>query len=291
MQAGQPVTVKTTRCTYIREARVQRRLARSGRRASTAAGPRPPAGAGARVWGIRCRSGRHVFEVSLNVLLDSERDVRVSDPLAERLPVDLRVNWGGVAVADVVQVDFWQPGRRELLEASRDRVGMRRPAIRPAEQHTVIVVVRPEILALLVEHLDMRLQNGQRERVEGQHVLSVFRLAVRLDHLAVHDDARDIDLKRARGQIEQIAPYARELAAPHARRGFEHPQCEEAVRSCALQKRLELSHGQGGACGAAARRQRRALPWEARPPHAGPHFARTQIEMAQTTPTTRRARP
>src|SRR5215471_21170333 len=40
-----------------------------------------------------------------------------------------------------------------------------------------------------------------------------------------------------------------------------------------------------------ARRQRRALPCEARPPHAGSHFARTQIEMTQTTPTTRWARP
>jgi len=37
-----------------------------------------------------------------------------------------------------------------------------------------------------------------------------------------------------------------------------------------------------------ARRQRQALPWKARPPHAGPHFARTQIKMAQTIPTTRR---
>ena len=88
-------------------------------------------------------------------------------------------------MADVVQVDFWQPGRRgELLEASRDRVGMRRPTVRPAEQHAVIVLVRPEILALTVEHLDMRLQDGQRERVERQDVLSVFGLAVRLDHLA-----------------------------------------------------------------------------------------------------------
>ena len=40
---------------------------------------------------------------------------------------------------------------------------------------------------------------GQRERVERQHVLSVLRLAVRLDHLAVHDHPRDIYLKRARG--------------------------------------------------------------------------------------------
>jgi hypothetical protein len=51
---------------------------------------------------------------------------------------------------------------------------------------------------LTVEHLDVRLQGGQRERVKSQQVLSVLCLAVRLDHLALHDQPRDIDLKRAR---------------------------------------------------------------------------------------------
>ena len=32
-----------------------------------------------------------------------------------------------------------------------------------------------------------------------------------------------------------------------------------------------------------ARRQRRALPWEARPPHAGPQPQGGQIEMAHTS--------
>jgi hypothetical protein len=102
------------------------------------------------------------------------------------------------------------------------------------------------ILALTVEHLDMRLQGGQRERVKGQQVLSVLCLAVRLDHLAVHDHPRDIDLKRAGGQVEEVPPRACQLAAPHARGGFEHPKREEPVSPRALQKRLELSHGQGG---------------------------------------------
>ncbi len=46
------------------------------------------------------------------------------------------------------------------------------------------------------------------------HVLSVFRLAVQLDYLAVHEHPRDIDLKRARGQVEQVMVRARRFAAP-----------------------------------------------------------------------------
>ena len=58
------------------------------------------------------------FEVGLDILLHGERDIRVSDPLTQRLPVDLGIAaCGGVAVTDVVQVDLWQSGRRgELLE-------------------------------------------------------------------------------------------------------------------------------------------------------------------------------
>ena len=124
------------------------------------------------------------------------------------IPASKLVMSGGVAVPYVVQVDLEETGRRgQLLEASRDRVGMRRPAIGPAEQDAVIVIVRPEVPAFPVEHLDMRLQNSQRERVGYQHVLSVFRLAVRLDHLAVHDHPRDIDLQRARGQIQQVTSH------------------------------------------------------------------------------------
>jgi hypothetical protein len=70
------------------------------------------------------------------------------------------------------------------------------------------------ILALPIEHLDMRLQGGQRERVKGQQGLSVLCLAVRLDHLAVHDHPRDIDLKGS--QVEEAAARlpARSAACP-----------------------------------------------------------------------------
>jgi hypothetical protein len=78
-----------------------------------------------------------------------------------------------------MKVDLGQPGRRgELLEPPRNRVGMRRPAVLPAEQHPVILVVRAELAPLPGELLDVRLQHSQRERVEGQNVLSVLGLAV-----------------------------------------------------------------------------------------------------------------
>lgn len=120
------------------------------------------------------------FQVGLDVLLHGERHVCVPDPLAEGLPVDLRIAAsGGVAVPHVVQVDFWEASRGgELLESPGDRVRVRRPAVLPAEQHAVIVVVRPEVTPLLVELLDMQLQGGQRERVERQEMLSVLGLAV-----------------------------------------------------------------------------------------------------------------
>jgi hypothetical protein len=47
---------------------------------------------------------------------------------------------------------------------------MRWPAVLPAEQHPVILVVRAELAPLPGELLDVRLQHGQRERVEGQDV-------------------------------------------------------------------------------------------------------------------------
>jgi hypothetical protein len=50
------------------------------------------------------------LQVGLDVLLHGERYVRVTDPLAEGLPVDLRIAVsGGVAVAYVVQVDLGRP--------------------------------------------------------------------------------------------------------------------------------------------------------------------------------------
>ena len=68
----------------------------------------------------------------------------------------------------VVQVDVWQPGRRgEPLKPPCNRVGVGRPAVRPAEQHAVIVIVRPEVPPLLVELLDVCLEGGQGERVKA----------------------------------------------------------------------------------------------------------------------------
>jgi len=43
---------------------------------------------------------------------------------------------------------------------------MRRLALLPAEQDTVIEVIRPELLAFLVEHVDVHLENGLGERIE-----------------------------------------------------------------------------------------------------------------------------
>src|ERR1035437_5347894 len=73
----------------------------------------------------------------------------MTDSLTERFPVDLGVPArSGVAVPHVVQVDFRETGRRgELLESSRDRIRVRRPAVLPAEQHAVIVVVGAEFRA------------------------------------------------------------------------------------------------------------------------------------------------
>ena len=73
----------------------------------------------------------------------------------------------------------------------------------------MIVVVRPEVPALLVERFDVRLQRGQSERVERQDVLSVFGLAVRLDDPAVYDDAGYLDRERPGGQVKR-----RRCAAP-----------------------------------------------------------------------------
>ena len=70
------------------------------------------------------------------------------------------------------------------------------------------------ILALPVEHLDMRLQGGQRERVKGQQGLSVLCLAVRLDHLAVHDHPRDIDLKGSQVEEARRAPASSQRRMP-----------------------------------------------------------------------------
>jgi hypothetical protein len=84
--------------------------------------------------------------------------------------------------------------------------GVGRPAVRPAEQHAVILVVLAEVAPLLVELLDVRLEDGQGERVERQDVLSVLGLAVRFDHPAVHDDPGHLDRERARVDPALPAP-------------------------------------------------------------------------------------
>nr|WP_246116128.1 hypothetical protein [Trebonia kvetii] len=115
-------------------------------------------------------------------------------------------------MADVVQVDLRQVGRLgQSLEAAGDRVGMRRLAVLPAEQDAVIFVLRPEVLALLVEHFDVGLEDGLGERVQRQEVLRVLRLAVRLDHLAVDDDACLLDLKCSGVEVEQVDACARQI--------------------------------------------------------------------------------
>jgi hypothetical protein len=144
------------------------------------------------------------LQVGLHVLLHRERHVRVADAAAERLPVDLRIAArSGLAVADVVQVDLRETGRRgELLEPSRDRIRMRRPAVLPAEQHAVIVVVGAEFPAAPGQAFRRASSGHQRERVERQDVLSVRGLAVRLDHPAVDNDPGGFYGERSGVQIE-----------------------------------------------------------------------------------------
>ena len=71
------------------------------------------------------------------------------------------------------QLEPW----RSVKPGPMTRVGMW-PAIFPAEQHAMILVVRAGLTPLLVERLDVHLEHGQRERVERQHVLGVLSLAI-----------------------------------------------------------------------------------------------------------------
>lgn len=60
-------------------------------------------------------------------------------------------------MANVVQIDLWQVSLLgQLLEPAHDRVGMRRRAVLTAEQPPAIVVVRPEVAALLVKATALR---------------------------------------------------------------------------------------------------------------------------------------
>jgi hypothetical protein len=78
----------------------------------------------------------------------------------------------------------------------------------------VILILRPELAPLLVQPLDVRLQRGQRERVERQYVLSVLGLAVRLDHPAVHRDAGDLDQGGACGAADPASAPGSPLGWP-----------------------------------------------------------------------------
>jgi hypothetical protein len=52
----------------------------------------------------------------------------------------------------------------------------------------------------------VRLEHGERERVERREMLRVLDLAVGLDHLAVDDHPCGFDFERPGVQIEQVAP-------------------------------------------------------------------------------------
>jgi hypothetical protein len=92
---------------------------------------------------------------------------------------------------------------------------MRRPVILAAEQHAVIMVVRPELDPFPFEHLDMRLQHSESERIQRQDVLRILRLAISITWPST-TTLGDLDRKRARGQVEPVPASASQLASPHA---------------------------------------------------------------------------
>jgi hypothetical protein len=127
-------------------------------------------------------------------------------------------------VAHVVQIDFRQARLLgELLESAGDGVGVGRRAVLPAEQPAAIMVVRPELPQLLVELVDMGLEGGERERVEGQEVLGVLGLAVRLDHLAVDHDASHPDAEGAAVEVKATALCAAAPGRAHGGRAAWRP--------------------------------------------------------------------
>ena len=70
--------------------------------------------------GERVRNLAAGLQVGLNVLLQRERHLRVPEVLAQRLPVDLRINVDiTVFVSDVVKVDLRQVGTGSLVEIRR----------------------------------------------------------------------------------------------------------------------------------------------------------------------------
>ena len=76
------------------------------------------------------------------------------------------------------------------------------------------MLVRAEVGALLVEHLDVKLQRSEGERVEREGSLRAVGLAVRFDDLAVHDNARYLDREGSRVQAEPVPTCPGQLAAP-----------------------------------------------------------------------------
>lgn len=86
----------------------------------------------------------------------------------------------------------------------------------PAELQPLIVVVWAELPALLAEHLDVDLQDSEREGVERESSLRVLCLAVRLDDLAVDNHASDLDREGSRIEVESIQPRPGQLATAHA---------------------------------------------------------------------------
>jgi hypothetical protein len=78
----------------------------------------------------------------------------------------------------------------------------------------MIVVARPQFTTLLVEHLDMCPQRGQREWIERPYMLSIFGFAVRLNHAPVHNDAGYLDGERSGIQVKAARCARRGPALP-----------------------------------------------------------------------------
>ena len=88
---------------------------------------------------------------------------------------------------------------------------MRWCAVLPAEQPAEIVIIQPELLALLVELANMVTEYSEGEWVERQHVLRVLCLDVRLDHPPVDDDSRRSDVERPGIEVQEVAMRARQI--------------------------------------------------------------------------------
>jgi hypothetical protein len=158
-------------------------------------------------------------KVGLDVLLHGECHVRMTDAPAQRLPIDPRIAAsGGVAMPDVMQVDLREASRGgQPLEPARDRIGVRRSAVLPAEQHAMVVVVRPEVAALLVKASALRAAAGPASAPP----LSLGRPARRTPgHIRRHPDLNGSNVTRAgaaRGRLPQRHAMSNSRPVHHGR--------------------------------------------------------------------------